>query len=114
MSVNIDEKVEISALYNVYGNMLTAKQRDIVEMFYNLDMSLAEIAESYNITRQAVRDVLVRAGETLKKAEEELHVYRDVCELSEILADVKSSGSIERLDKIITTLEEKYGIVSRS
>jgi len=114
MSINIDKKVEISALYNVYGAMLTDKQRDIVEMFFNLDMSLAEIAESYGISRQAVRDVIVRAGETLEKAEEELHVYGDVIKLSEIITDVKESGDVKRLDKIINTLEEKYGIVSRS
>ena len=78
------------------------------------DMSLAEIAESYDISRQAVRDVIVRAGETLEKAEEELHVYRDVIKLSEIIIDVKTSGKVERLDKILNTLEEKYGIVSRT
>ena len=114
MSVTIEKKVEISALYNVYGAMLTDKQREIVDMFYNLDMSLAEIAESYDISRQAVRDVIVRAGETLEKAEEELHVYRDVIKLSEIIIDVKTSGKVERLDKILNTLEEKYGMVSRT
>ena len=114
MSVNIDKKVEISALYNVYGAMLTKKQRDIVEMFYNLDMSLAEIAESYNISRQAVRDVIVRAGETLEKAEDELHLYDNVRKLSEIVTSVRKEGDVERLDEIINTLEEKYGIVSRS
>ena len=114
MSVTIDKKVEISALYNVYGAMLTKKQRDIVEMFYNLDMSLAEIAESYNISRQAVRDVIVRAVETLTKAESELHLYSDVTKLSEIVTEVKNNGDVNRLDQIIKTLEEKYGIVSRS
>ena len=47
---------EISLLLDFYGDMLTEKQRDMVDYYYNDDLSLSEIAENEGITRQGVRD----------------------------------------------------------
>ena len=46
--------VEITILLDFYGDMLTAKQRDFINLYYNDDLSLAEIAENEGITRQGV------------------------------------------------------------
>ena len=53
--------VEITILLDFYGDMLTAKQRDFINLYYNDDLSLAEIAENEGITRQGVRDAIKRA-----------------------------------------------------
>ena len=53
--------VEITILYDFYGDVLTEKQRDFLNYYYNDDLSLSEIAENEGITRQGVRDAIKRA-----------------------------------------------------
>lgn len=64
--------LRISLLLDFYGEMLTEKQRDVVELYYNEDLSLAEIAAHSRITRQGVRDSIKRAEATLLELEERL------------------------------------------
>ena len=48
-------------LFDFYGEVLTPRQKEFFDLYYNEDLSLAEIAENYGISRQGVRDVIVRA-----------------------------------------------------
>ncbi len=64
--------VEITILYDIYGEMLTEKQRDFLNFYYNDDLSLAEIAENEGITRQGVRDAIKRAEAQLYDMEARL------------------------------------------
>ena len=57
------KNLEISNLLDFYGDVLTEKQRDVLEQYYNDDLSLAEIAENFGITRQGARDA-IKHGET--------------------------------------------------
>jgi predicted DNA-binding protein YlxM (UPF0122 family) len=57
-------------LFDYYGDLLTDKQKDIFDYYYNEDLSLAEIAELLNITRQGVRDSLVRSEAIMREFEE--------------------------------------------
>ena len=52
----------ISLLLDFYGELLTEKQKNALEMYYNMDLSLAEIAENIGVTRQCVRD-FIKKGE---------------------------------------------------
>jgi len=63
---------EIAVLIDFYGEMLTAKQRDFLEYYYNDDLSLSEIAENEGITRQGVRDAIKRAETQLQDMESRL------------------------------------------
>lgn len=56
----MEKNVKISMLCQIYGKMLTDKQYEIINDYYNNDLSLSEIAENNNITRQAVRDIIKR------------------------------------------------------
>lgn len=58
------KNLEISYLLDFYGDVLTEKQRDVMEQYYNDDLSLAEIADNFGITRQGVRDSIKR-GESI-------------------------------------------------
>ena len=69
------KNMEISLLFDFYGDMLTEKQRDVVELYYNDDLSLAEIAENEGITRQGVRDSIKRAEAQLLEMEDRLHPF---------------------------------------
>ena len=66
------KNLEISLLLDFYGEMLTEKQRDVVELYYNEDLSLSEIAAHSQITRQGVRDSIKRAEGILLGLEERL------------------------------------------
>lgn len=66
------KNLEFSLLMDYYGNMLTEKQREVAEWYYNDDLSLAEIAEHTGITRQGVRDSIKRAEVQLLDCEEKL------------------------------------------
>lgn len=70
------KNLEISVLLDYYGQMLTEKQREVAQLYYNEDLSLAEIAQFANITRQGVRDSIKRAEGTLLEMEERLGLAR--------------------------------------
>ena len=67
----MDQKAfHMTLLYDFYGDLLTDRQKEFYDLYHNEDLSLAEIAENAGITRQGVRDVLVRAEATLNELEE--------------------------------------------
>ena len=70
------KNLQISFLLDFYGEMLTEKQREMIEYYYNDDLSLAEIADNEGITRQGVRDSIKRAEAQLLEMEERLGLAR--------------------------------------
>ena len=68
----MEKKVEISFLCQLYGKLLTKKQYEFIDDYYNSDLSLSEIAENNNITRQAVRDIIKKGEKKLFEYEEKL------------------------------------------
>ena len=68
------DHLELCLLFDFYGEMLTDKQRELFDLYYNEDLSLSEIAEHAGITRQGVRDAVVRAEHMLTALEDKLHL----------------------------------------
>ena len=68
----MDKKIEISMLWQIYGALLTEKQREYIDYYYNEDLSLSEIAENEEITRQGVRDIIKKGEKKLFEYEEKL------------------------------------------
>ena len=68
----MEKNVKISMLCQIYGKLLTKKQLEILTDYYNNDLSLTEIAENNQITRQAVRDIIKKGENKLLKLEEKL------------------------------------------
>ena len=68
----MEKEVEISMLWQIYGKLLTEKQYEFIDYYYNEDLSLSEIAENENITRQAVRDIIKKGERKLFEYEEKL------------------------------------------
>lgn len=66
------KNLQMIMLLDFYGDMLTEKQHDFIDFYYNDDLSLAEIAENVGITRQGVRDAIKRAESLLTEMEERL------------------------------------------
>lgn len=65
-----NQAYRMAMLFDFYGEILTDRQKEFYDLYYNEDLSLAEIAENYHITRQGVRDVIVRAEATLTELED--------------------------------------------
>jgi len=95
-----DKIVQITLLFDFYGQLLTDKQMDIVDMYYNNNLSLGEISEQQNISRQGVYDSLKRAEKTLYEFEEKLGL------LNRFLKQKESMSKItDMLDELINNEE---------
>ena len=77
--------LRISLLLDFYGDMLTETQREVVDAYYNEDLSLAEIAADRDITRQGVRDAIKRAEQQLLDMEDRLGLARRFQEIQKTL-----------------------------
>ena len=64
-----NQTFRMTMLFDFYGELLTERQKEFYELYYDEDLSLSEIAENYGISRQGVRDVIVRAYEDSRIAE---------------------------------------------
>lgn len=67
---------EMAMLFDFYGDILTDKQKETFDLYYNEDLSLSEISEHLGITRQGVRDSVIKAENTLRDTEEKLGLMR--------------------------------------
>ncbi len=67
-----EKNLNISLLLDFYGDILSERQREMLDMYYNEDCSLAEIADSFSISRQGVRSVLKKGETILIEMEEKL------------------------------------------
>ena len=71
-----NQAYRMALLYDFYGDVLTDRQKEFYDLYYNEDLSLAEIAENYGITRQGVRDVIVRAEAILTELEDKTGIVK--------------------------------------
>ena len=86
---NMSKNFQIAELLDLYGMLLTDKQRETVEFYYNDDLSLGEIAENTGISRQGVRDSIKRSESILYEAEEKLGLMRRAREQQTILDTIR-------------------------
>ncbi|SHH07607.1 YlxM family DNA-binding protein [Tepidibacter thalassicus] len=115
--MNLDRAIEISILFDFYKELLTEKQREVVNLYYNEDYSLGEISENLNISRQGVYDTLKRAEKILQEYEKKLqlvkkfnernrwveYIYKEIVDIKK---DIKSSKDCSILVPKIENLEE--------
>ena len=98
----MDKKVEISMLCDIYGKLLTGKQFEFINDYYNNDLSLSEIAENNNITRQAVRDIIKKGERKLFEYEEKLLFMKKT-----ITQEQKIQAILSELTKIRTNSSDR-------
>ena len=94
----MEEKIKISLLYQLYGKIIKEKQQEIIEDYYNNDLSLSEIAENNDITRQAVRDII-------KKSEKKLNSYEKTLGLMQ--KSIEQKNKIEEIIKMLSNIKKE-------
>ena len=114
----MDEKIKISILCDLYGKLLTEKQFEFWNDYYNNDLSLSEIAENNNITRQAVRDIIKKGEKKLFEYEEKLlfmkrmlnqektiqHILSELTKIEKDSSDKKVANILESIKKELNCL----------
>lgn len=89
--MKIEENLRLNKLFDCYGNLLSNIQKDVLTDFLYYNLTSSEIAENHNVSRQAVKDALVKGEKKLEEIEEKL----------------KLMARIESLEKRLQNLEEK-------
>lgn len=110
----MEKHVEISMLCQIYGKLLTDKQYEFINDYYNNDLSLSEIAENNNITRQAVRDIIKKGENKLFEYEEKLLFMKRMLnqekQIQEILVElskIQETSSDKKIEKILNNIRKE-------
>ncbi len=110
---NIKNIVKYARMLDLYGDLLTRRQYDAMELYYCLDLTLEEIAQNYSVSKQAVHFTIKSAQTKLEKADERFHLTQKLEQIEEringIIAEIKNgTGSdiiIEKLSKVTNDLK---------
>ncbi|MBO7302937.1 MAG: DNA-binding protein [Clostridia bacterium] len=109
-----EKNLELGYLLDFYGELLSERKRAVMDMYYNEDLSLAEIASEIGISRQGARDIIKKSEDELLFFEEKLglakklqSVSRQASELKALSSELSLSKDFEKkLDELISTVEK--------
>ena len=87
-----NQAYRMAMLYDFYGDLLTDRQKEFYDLYYNEDLSLSEIAENNGITRQGVRDVIVRAEAAMTEIEDKTHLIRRFFRMQDELTAIDAAA----------------------
>ena len=111
--MTMDKNIEIGLLMDFYGELLTDRQKDIMGLYYNDNLSLSEIAEELEISKQGVQDNIKRAEKSLYEVENKLGLLKRFQNHSDkinsaisILKEVKQTCVDDRLSEVEDILKE--------
>ncbi len=95
-----EKNLEIVILLDFYGDLLTEKQKELLDMYYNGDLSLSEIAEHEGISRQGVRDSIKRGEVTLVQMEDKLGFAKRFYEIEQSVSEIiKTTEQLADMNK---------------
>jgi len=101
----MEKKVEISILLEIYGNLLTEKQKEYMNYYYNEDLSLSEIAENDGITRQAVMRILQKSSKKLEEYEQKLQIMEKQKQIKnnieQLRKDLKENKQLDNIENLL-------------
>ena len=100
----MDKNIQVSMLLEMYGKLLTDKQVDVIDLYYNQNLSLSEIAEELNITRQGVRKSLGDGEKKLLDIEEKLGFMAQKQRREKIIDDIYQKTFDKNLRKKLLNL----------
>ncbi|SBB54841.1 putative DNA-binding protein [Staphylococcus aureus] len=99
--------LRMNYLFDFYQSLLTNKQRNYLELFYLEDYSLSEIADTFNVSRQAVYDNIRKTGDLVEDYEKKLELYQKFEQRREIYDEMKKHlSNPEQIQRYIQQLED--------
>ena len=98
--------LRLAELSDDYRALLTDRQYEIFDMYYNLDCSLAEIAETFGIARQRVLDCLVKVKESLERYEGALGIFAKRCRLRALCEEGRAQFDDPRVRELLERIKE--------
>ncbi|MBQ9658150.1 MAG: putative DNA-binding protein [Clostridia bacterium] len=114
----MEKKVEISMLCDIYGKLLTQKQYEFINDYYNNDLSLTEIAENNSITRQAVRDLIKKGERKLFDYEEKLEFMKKTItqeqKIQEVLSElskIQKNSTDKQIENILNSIRKELSYI---
>lgn len=106
----MEKLVEVASLFDTYGRLLNDKQRDVINCYYNEDLSLSEIAQNNNKSKQAISDMISRSVDKLFEFENELSLLKkkkslkkDLSSLRELI-ESSNKEAINKIDELINKI----------
>ncbi len=94
-----NQTYRMTMLFDFYGELLTERQKEFFDLYYNEDLSLSEIAENSGISRQGVRDVIVRAEGVMQEVEEKTGLIRRFLQMQQHIAAIEeAAGQLKTLN----------------
>lgn len=100
----IDENIKIIKLIDAYGGLLTNKQSTIISSYYFDNLTLSEIADNHNISRQAVRDSISQSVRILKEYESKLNLVEKFSYIKTNLTEIKTLSTNDNLTNRINEI----------
>lgn len=107
-----NERIRLSLLCDIYGSLLSEKQRNALELYCNEDLSLSEIAENTGISRQGVRDQLTHAETQLTFYEDALGLLAKNTAVSALLADINGMECVKNNAELAGKLEKIRAVLN--
>lgn len=99
--------IRMNYLFDFYQALLTQKQRNYLELFYLQDYSLSEIADTFDVSRQAVYDNIRRTGDLVEDYETKLGLYRNFEQRQKLYEQIKQHvNEPEKIKQYIQSLED--------
>lgn len=101
------DKVTIGILNDYYGGILNSHQQEIMRMYFDCDMSLAEISEVLGVTRQAIREILVRSTKKLNEMETKLQLVKKIKSINTNIEEIIAKTADENTKKELLELSKE-------
>ena len=87
-----NQTYRMTMLFDFYGELLTDRQKEFFDLYYNEDLSLSEIAENEGISRQGVRDVIVRAEAAMTELEDKTGLIRRFMQMQKKVQGIEDAA----------------------
>ena len=108
----MEKNIEVSLLFDFYGELLKPSGKKAIDLYYNEDLSLAEVADETGITRQGVRDSIKRSEQQLFEFEEKLGLFKleqGLDEISALALEIKELSQDTQITELADVIIEKSG-----
>lgn len=105
--IDMAKDLQVSVLLDFYGELLTPKQAEALDLYYNQDLSLAEIAAEMGVSRQGVRAFIKQGEGHLTEFEEKLGMANRFAEISRLVSEIEKLSENDKITEKINEIKQR-------